>query len=377
MTMEGQTQTATPEAGAGAGAGAPPGGSFTPDKLFEGSEADYSHARDEHIKQHGPGSWERYISGLSETAEKPKEQTTPAKANGVDHPEIKDDDAEPGEITINSDGKPVDAKTGRFVPKAAYLRKAEEVKTKTAEVNEYRGKTENLLSEVVKLKERLSLLTEVANLEKKGTQTNDQPAIIDPKEDLIGAFDALMKKVAELEKGPQKDVQEVKAQLEARELRDWTMSDARSFAAKTPDFQQAMAHAVAVQEAAQVALGLSAEEAKAAVQEQLRGLIADAKKNGKSWAERVYAYAKVVGYAKAAEPGESEAEKAARAEIERINNGQAASASLRGAGGNGVGEVLTREKVAMMDENEYANTRRSYIAKHGAGAWEKFMFANG
>lgn len=364
--MEGQTQAATPEA-----SGAPPGGSVTPDKLFEGSEADYTHARSEHIKQHGPGSWERYISGLSEQPkETPAEKTTPAKANGVDHPEIKDDDAEPGEITINSDGKPVDAKTGRFVPKAAYLRKADEAK-------EYKGKSETMLTEVARLKERLTLLTEVMEAEKTPVTKTEAEQPIDPKEDLIGAMAQLAKQIEAL-KGDQTKVQnETRAQLEARDLRDWTMSDARSFATKTPDFQQAMAHAVAVQEAAQVALGLSAEDAKAAVQEQLRGLIAEAKKSGKSWAERVYAYAKVVGYAKPAESGESEAEKAARLEIERINNGQNASQSLRGAGGNGVGEALTREKVAMMDEGTYADTRRAYIAKHGAGAWEKFMFANG
>jgi hypothetical protein len=371
--MSDNVQVATPDAGAGA---PPPdmGGEGMPalDKLFE-SGGEYERVRSEHVAKHGTASWEKYISGASEQpsapADKPKAE--PSKLNGKTPPEPQGDgDAEPGEIVINADGRAIEKGTGRFVPREAFLR----VK---GEAQAVRGKAETLSTENAGLKERLSLLMDVLDQGKtpdQGIKPAETPAL-NPKEDLIGTVEALIKLVSEKDKAPSKDIVEVKAKLEAQEIRDYTLGAARTFQQANPDFQQAMQHAIATQEAAQVALGLSPEDAKTNVQTQLKALIAEAKKANANWAGRLYAFAQAVGYRKADAEGDgkSEAEKAAEAEIARINNGKDASHSLRGAGGGGVGEVMTAEKVVGLPFDEYHTFRRNYVSKHGQSGWDRFI----
>jgi hypothetical protein len=372
--MSDNVQVATPDAGAGA---PPPdmGGEGMPalDKLFE-SGGEYERVRSEHVAKHGTASWEKYISGASEQpsapADKPKAE--PSKLNGKTPPEPHGDgDAEPGEIVINADGRAIEKGTGRFVPREAFLR----VK---GEAQAVRGKAETLSTENAGLKERLALALDLLNQGEPGSAGKgaDEPApVLNPKEDLIGTVEAILKKLEAAEKAPSKDLQEVKAKLEATEIKEYTLGSARTFQQSHPDFQQALNHAMAVQEAVQVSLGLSAEDAKTQVQAQLKSLIADAKKAGVNWAERVYVIAGKFGYQKpdAEGDGKSEAEKAAEAEIERINNGKNASASLRGAGGGGVGEVMTAEKVVGLPFDEYHTFRRNYVSKHGQSGWDRFI----
>lgn len=359
--MDELTQTATQDAGAAQG----DTGSFpAPDKLFELPEGEFAQHRSEYVKKHGDGSWDNYLNGLaaepSKTDAPVEKPAADAKTQAVADA---DGDAEPGEITIDEAGQARDKKTGQFVPKSAFLR----VK---GEVAEHKGAREQLTTQVIQLKERLALLAEASEVEGGATKAEPEKPI-DPKDDLIGAVAQMMKKLDEIQNGPAPEVKEIRARLEAQEMKDYILGDARAFAAKNPDFQGAYTHAVAVQEAAQIALGVDPAEAKAVVQAQLKALIAKAKQDGVSWAERVQKYAETVGYKKA--NTENEAEKAAQAEIDRINAGKGASQSLRGSGTGGVGETLTRAKVADMGEGEYASTRRSYIAKHGQAAWDRFM----
>lgn len=365
--MEGQTKVA--DTGS-VPAQSETGAAITPDKLFEASEADYAQARSDHIKKHGDGSWEKYIGGLAAPDAKPSTPAAKPALATVEQPGDGADDAEPGEITIDASGAARDTKTGQFVPKQAFLRVKGSEKAQ-------REQNATLIGQLAAAQERVAILMEaMPQSQATKAQEVEPDAPIDPKEDLLGAVAQISKRIEQLSKQGTETQKATNARIEAQEHQQYTMSDAQRFAAKNPDFQAAFAHAVQAQEAVQVAMGMTPEAAKKAVMAQVNHLIASARKEGASWAERVYKYAGVVGYKKAeptAGDGETEAAKAARLEIERINKGQEASASLRGTGQGGGGEALTREKVATMSEGDYYSTRSSYIAKHGKAAWEKFM----
>lgn len=332
------------------------------DKLIEMPEAEYTHHRTEYTKQHGEGAWDRYISGDQGQVESSRVEQKPAVAQKQEA-QPGEEEAEDGEIVIDEQGAHREKKSGRFVPKSAYLR----VK---GEASEAKKASDTMLRELVASKERLALLIE-ATQPAKAVEQVEAATPIDPKEDLLGAFNQLVKKIDELQNTSTKTATETKAALDARALQDWTMNDARSFSSKTPDFKAAFDHAVSIQEAAQVALGLDEADAKAAVQAQLKALIADAKKAGKSWSERVYNYAKLVGYKPQVQnpaPNQQAVD-----EIARINNGQNASQTLRGSGSSGGIEPMTRDRVAVLPEAEYLAHRASYIKKNGQAAWDKFM----
>jgi len=362
--MEGQTATApAPESAA------PPPAS-APVDVGTLSEGDYVRQRSDYEAKNGRGSWIQKVA-----SEAPAAQQNAAAAPGEGEPPAAaqpgDDDLEPGEVTINADGKAIDSKTGRFVPKSAYLR----VK---GEVGELKGTTEQLRTQLIQAKERLSIYAEATTAPAAAAApAKEAPKRVDPAEDLFAHNAYLEHTVGELQKRLEQIEGKTTATqqgLENRDLQQYAKSDAEAFAAKTPDFSAALQHVSAALEKAAVRFGATPEEAKTEAVKQIHAFINQNRGAKKSWASEAYDWAKEIGYApKPAGGGETAEQKAAREEVERINAGKAASTSLRGAGGNGVGEQVTREKLATMPEGEYFNTKRAYVAKHGVDGWNRLI----
>jgi uncharacterized protein (DUF2147 family) len=364
-----EVQPITPTADTGAAATPAPAQPFDPGSV---SESEYAHARTNYEKEHGPGSWLNR-DFTAPTEQKPKNDPAPkpqgdsgtgAGAGRADE----GGDLEPGEVTINADGKAIDSKTGRFVPKSAFLR----VK---GELGAVKSEKDTLATELVKARERLSIFTETTQQPAAQQQKVEPPKPVDPKEDIFGAFNYLQHQYSELQKqleNANKGVTEAQQTIERNAVQSYAKSDADAFAAKTADFKDALAHVSTVIEKAAMRAGADAEGARQAVLQQIGAIINTSRSTGKSWASEVYEWAKEIGY-QAKVNGETEAQRKAREDIERINAGGAAGHSLRGAGGGAVGEQLTAAKLAGMSEGEYFTTRKNYIAKHGLAAWEKLV----
>lgn len=370
------------------------------EEIVVSSEADYARARKDYETKHGPGSWVRRLapdeqpeaeakSEPEKVVKAPAEKAAEAKGDEKTKSAAKDekaaklegDDAEPGEITINADGKAIDPKSGRFVPKSAYLR----VK---GDLTETRTSAEKLKSDLIAARERLSIFTEATEQETRAKET--KPAIepqkpVDPKEDIFGAYEFMAKKVQELAERLEKTGATTAQSVERIAVENYTRNDAESFVKANPDFNEALGHALNVFERLEAASGVSDEgQRKKNTVAKLRDLIEDSRKMGQSWASRVYAIAKEVGYQKKEEQkpnpatpnpidASKEAEKAAREQIDRINGAAGASQSLRGTGNGGVEPELTRDRVLAMGESEYASTRKAYISKHGRDKWERMV----
>lgn len=277
------------------------------------------------------------------------------------------DDAVDGEITLGGDGQARDAKTGRFVPHQAYQR----VKDRNKELSD---QANSLAEKVIRQNERMAIYTELSQPAAEKVQQPQAEREIDPTEDIFGAFEQLKKKNAELLAKVEKTATETQAQFESRALREYVEADATRFAKATPDFQEALRHAITVQDAIETRMG-NADPAKRqeAINEGLRNVIATARKANKSWAEMVYDIAKAYGYQPKTQGSIGTQPNAeAAAEIERINRGQQAAVTLSGSGSNPAAETMTLVKLADLPEREFMATRDQYIARNGPKAWDDF-----
>lgn len=291
----------------------------------------------------------------------------PAGASG-EPPAQKDEQQgdDEAEIEIGGDGTVRDLKTGRFVRHEAFVRTKNELKS-AKEANE------KMAGEVFRTRERLAILTE---LSQPATQKQEQQApakTINPEEDIFGAFNQLMEQNKALSEKLEKTATETQAQFDTRALNEYVVSDATRFAGEKPDFQKALQHALMVQDKIEGRMGNTdpAERTKA-VNDALRQIVTQSKKSGKSWAETVYNIALDYGYQPEAPAAQQDVSPEARDGIDRINRGQAAAVSMRHSGSGGVPEQLTLSKIASMDEREYLQVRRDYIAKNGMQQWNAF-----
>ncbi|MGD9724510.1 MAG: hypothetical protein AB7U76_24995 [Pirellulales bacterium] len=273
-----------------------------------------------------------------------------------------DEPSEDGEITIDANGNAKDTKTGRFVPKSAFLRVKGEAK-------ELKGETAKLREALIQSRERLAILTEANAPAQKAPEVDlaDEPDI-DPEEDIFAAYKQQQRRLAKMQEALKTNEQRTTAQ----QMQSAFIQDVQSFTAKSPDFTQAFAHLVAQRHAALEALGVEDKAQRdTMIQTEARDLVNETIKAGKSPAERIYKLASAMGY-KAAAPKTDALTKAAE-QIERLENGQRQTVSLKGAGGGGVQEQLTAAKYASMGDDEALAARASYIAKHGEGAWRRLL----
>jgi hypothetical protein len=294
----------------------------------------------------------------------PNGQPAPAQAEQAAQPDADNDDFD---IDDDADAPARDPKTGKFVPRSAYLRVKETAKTARTEAQSYR---ESLIA----AKERLAILTEATAPPKQAAAEIDlaDGPDIDPEQDIFG-YAKQMK--ARFEK-----TQAMIAQMQRSTQEDRTqkafMSDIARFKQSEPAFPDAFGYLVQQRHAELEALGIdNKSERERMLREEARDVVAEALRAGKSPAERLYRLATARGFkptstAAAAPNALAEAAK----QIEQLETGRRNSASLRGAGETGAmdgGFSLTA--YLNSSEAEGIQMRNAYIAKHGEGAWRKVI----
>lgn len=269
------------------------------------------------------------------------------------------------EIETEDPDQPRDEK-GRFVPKSAYLRVKDEAKGT-------QQKLAQVAAELIRVREREAYKQELLNAATQRQQEPEQAEReISPEEDIFGAYKQLAAKLQKLEQGLGKQDQTVRQQIEAMQLQTAARTDLETFATKEPAFMEAYGYLVNQRDQELQALGVSDPgQRQSTIKAEARELMEGALRAGSSAAERIWKLAQARGF-KAQPKADPPIDPKAAEQIERINKGKEASATLRGAGGTGdVGQTLTLSKIADMDESTYFRTRDQYVAKHGVGAWKK------
>jgi hypothetical protein len=270
-----------------------------------------------------------------------------------------EEDGEPGEIEISADGTARDTKTGKFVPKSAYLRVRDGEKQARQEASRYRDLA-------IAAKERLALYAEATG-DLPGKAKDDTPP--SPEEDIFGFAQHMAREVASLKS-------QIKGGETERALQSAVTHDMRAFAATEPGFVDAFGFFTQRLDSVLQAIGHDNPEVRAGeIKRQTREIVTQAMQSRRSGAAALFAAAKAMGWsAKPANDPTAEAAKAGAAELQKLTDAQKANASLRGAGTSAAPDALTPGKLADMGDAEYSRARDGYIAKHGRGAWNKLVF---
>lgn len=271
------------------------------------------------------------------------------------------------EIETENPDQPRDDK-GRFVPKSAYLRVKEEGKATNQ-------KLATVAAELIRMREREAMLREMATATRPQPAEPEQEREISPEEDIFGAYKQLAAKLKRLEEGVGSVSQQTRAEIQAMQLQTAARVDLEGFAAKEPSFMEAYAYVVTQRDKELEAFGeRDANRRQAIIRNEARELMEGALRSGQSAAERIWQIAQVRGYQpKPKAPANAPPiDPKAAEQIDRINKGKEASASLRGAGTTSdTVQPLTLAKLADMSENEYLRTRDAYVAKNGKAAWDR------
>ena len=273
-----------------------------------------------------------------------------------------DDESVDGEVALDVNGNVRDLKSGKFVPKSAFLRVKEEAKQTKADVQKLRD-------DYIATRERLAIMTEATAPAPQTQQQEEREP--DPETDLFAWVAWSRRQMTLLKDQLTKTSTETREQFESRSMQEAFKSDVHRFQQNTPGFTQGYSYLVNQRHVELNALGVR-DQAKreAIIAEEARDLVTNAIRNRESPAALLYQLATARGYQPKA-ANDDAAAKAAQ-EIDRIKQGQQASNSLRSAGsGSGVGEQLSVQKLADMSDNEYTATRASYISRHGKAAWTK------
>lgn len=286
------------------------------------------------------------------------------------------EEAEPGEVMLDSEGKIRDAKTGRYVPHQAM--QAERVRRKELE-----AALAQRNEEYARANERLQVLTEIMHGQEQAVKQAKQPEQeqqpvqeIDPEVDIFGwakqqaeRAQRAEQKLAEIESKASRQFGEMQTQQRFR-------SDVTAFAAKTPGFFDAYNHLVNVRRAELEALDFGDANAinnQIAIEEKIL-VQNEFQKNG-SPGERLFKLAVAKGWKPAAPVVEAtpapaapaapalapqqqpasqalQTNAAAAAAVKQIQNGIQASATLSGSGGT-PGEGITVQQLADMSDDQF------------------------
>ena len=299
----------------------------------------------------------------------PQPPVTDDTGHDTDDGSDQNDDGTDDELSVEIDdaGNARDSKTGKFVPKSAYLR----VKEEKSRVSDALTK---VATELIRHRERTAVLQELA-------ARQDQPAAepereIDPSEDIFAAYNQLSKKLQAIEAKVGETDAATRQQLEQMTLQTAATRDMQVFSAQEPAFLDAYKFLAGQRDAELAAMGMGDPQARQErIRQETRELVQGALRSNVSGAERIFRLAQARGFVKpngqAPAPGLNPE---ATANIERINKGQKASASLRNAGGTSdAGQALTPQKLADMSDREFSEARTAYIKMHGSHAWDRLI----
>lgn len=126
---------------------------------------------------------------------------------------------------------------------------------------------------------------------------------------------------------------------------DWNRS-VTDFSAQTPDFKEAANYLANLRVQQLSALGLSQAQINATIDNEVKGVVLQAKQSGANPAELIYNYAKVSGYT-----GKN-ADDAAK-KVADIDAAQKAAKTIAGSGGKSGADPLTPDAIASMSQAEF------------------------
>lgn len=299
----------------------------------------------------------------------PDAKAPATNGNGKHEPEAAGDAMEDGEITINAEGKAIDTKTGRFVPRSAFLRVKDEAKTA-------KGEAQTLRENLIQARERLSILTEVLpkGEEKKAVTKPEDAPEPDPEQDIFAHNKWLRDQALSLKAELAAMRGETNKDRERTNLQQFFQSDVAKFTKDNADFTDALNHGIQVRHKMLEAVGVADEaQRQKMVLGEIHDLIKESHGQNKSVAEKLYNAAKALGYTKKASAQDADKSTEALAEIERINTAQKSNKTLGNGSGGGVAVVATVEKYTSMGESEGSAFRSAFIAKNGSAAWRDFI----
>lgn len=289
-----------------------------------------------------------------------------------------EDEFEPGEVTVDAEGKLRDAKTGKYVPHQALH--AERVKHK-----ETREEAQKLREENARAQERLNLLTQIMegsqNLQNNGVQ-DQQPQEehdIDPEQDIFGAYAQLKKRHDSLASTVTEIKNQTTQQSQEMKINDSFRQDVVRFAQAQPDFTEAWRYLIDSRKNELQEMGFTNQQAiDAQLGEEQKMMVRKAYKDGKSPASVFYNMARHRGWKapekKVETPAPTPAQinqmtqqqpaqngqqapqvnQQAAQQIQNAQRSMQANASLSGAGGS-AGAGLTIKQLAEMDEDAFVD----------------------
>lgn len=308
-----------------------------------------------------------------------------APSNQPQDPEA-NQDVEPGEVTIDADGKIRDARTGKYVPHQAFH--AERVRRQALE-SEIKARDEKL----ARAEERLTMMTQIMEGQRQAQQpaqtpTQPEPEVdIDPEKDLFGAFKQLMERNKKLNDELASTKQMTTEQVAQMQMVDRYRQDITRFSGENADFFDAYRHLTNTRRAELKVLGFTDDTVGNQMAAEERALAMKAMKDGRSAAQMMYELAKAKGYAKSTPaptptptPPAPQAQlqpapqplppmpvvqpqpampalqtnPAAAQRVQNVQNGMQAAATLTGSGGS-PGEGMTVDQLVNMSEADFMN----------------------
>lgn len=263
------------------------------------------------------------------------------------------EEAEPGEVELDPEGRVRDAKTGRYVPVTALQRERQEKKAIREERDTLKTRWEELSTKLTRILEVGSQPQGQAAPAKK-----EPPKLIDPREDFIGALEQERQARLALEQELQGTKTQTSQALEQQRQAQLFQADLQAFVQKTPDFSDAFVHLTDARSKQLSRLAAfrtpegKPDEAKirAHVQQEAQEIIANAVRLQQSPAQELYEWAQSYGYApKKADTAKDQPTDKARETVETIAAGKQGARTLGNSGG-GASQGLTMDAFLEMDD---------------------------
>ena len=234
---------------------------------------------------------------------------------------------------------------GKFVPHGALHAEREKHK-------ETKAQLEDVARRQAVLEDRWNTLLKVNEGSKE--KAADEDPMPDPETDIFAyakwqarQYEKVSSKLSEREQ--QETQSRDQMQQEQQIAREWQQS-VQSFSAETPDFNDAAGYLAGLRVQQLQALGLDQASINATIDNEVKGVVMQAKQAGRNPAELIYLYAKASGFTgKKAEPGKDEAAEKLKA-LEAAQNG---SKTIAGSGGKSGDDPLTPQAIADMPPAEF------------------------
>lgn len=256
-----------------------------------------------------------------------------------------DDDGGDGSFGIDAE-QPRDS-TGKFVPRVPHQALHQErLRRKEAET-----KAHAVELQLAKAQERLDLLNELAygppdRQQQQPQQRHDDSSDVDPETDIFEAVRRL-----------QKQNSKQRESATYAQLNRAYQSDAVKFQKQNPDLMDAYAHLAASRDRELAIMGMAdAEQRKRQVLHEEQTLVVSALQAGQSPAQMLYELAQAKGFrSRGNGAGDQQAfapDPRAVEQIQQVQRGKAAAASLSGAGGS-PGAGLSIAQIAAMPDDQF------------------------